>query len=349
MTGGIERGAFPGGVVLVRHRGSVILRAAYGSTLKYMSATTLAPEPIPARTDTLYDLASISKLFTATCALRLVEDGKLRLDDAVARFLPEFGSNGKEAITIRQVLTHSAGLPAYLKLWELEPTPAARLRRALEVAPTDPPGTVYRYSDLGLIALGHLVEQVAGAGLDRVVAGTVTEPLQLRHVQYRPPAALKPLIAPTEDESAVGRGLVWGEVHDENAWYLGGVAGHAGLFGTADELGVFAQAFLDGGTRGGARLLRPETVAEMTRNQIGKLEWQGLGWELNADFYMGRLAAPETFGHTGYTGTSLVVDPRRQLVVVLLTNRVHPTREGPSTNPERQAVANAARVAADSA
>ena len=217
MTGGIERGAFPGGVVLVRHRGSVLLRVAYGSSLKYMSTTTLAPEPIPARTETIYDLASISKLFTATCALRLVEDGKVGLDDAVARFLPEFGANGKEAITVRQVLTHTAGLPPYLKLWELEPTPAARLRRALEVAPTDPPGTVYRYSDLGLIALGRLVEKVAGTVLDRAVAGMVTGPLQVMHLQYRPPAALKPLIAPTEDESAVGRGLVWGEVHDENA------------------------------------------------------------------------------------------------------------------------------------
>jgi len=143
--------------------------------------------------------------------------------------------------------------------------------------------------------------------------------------------------------------MVWGEVHDENAWSLGGVAGHAGLFGTAEDVGRFAQVFLDGGSAGSVRVLKTETVAEMTRSQIEPLEWRGLGFELNADYYMGRLASPATFGHTGFTGTSLVIDPSRELIVVLLANRVHPTREGPSQNPTRQAVANAAMAAADAA
>ena len=139
---------------------------------------------------------------------------------------------------------------------------------------------------------------------------------------------------------------MWGEVHDENAWSLGGVAGHAGLFGTAADLGRFAQLYLDAGEVEGRRLLQAETVAEMTRNQIGAVGSRGLGWELDAAFYMGHLASARTYGHTGFTGTSLVIDPRRDLIVVLLTNRVHPTRDGPSINAARQAVANAALAAA---
>jgi CubicO group peptidase (beta-lactamase class C family) len=246
-------------------------------------------------------------------------------------------------------LTHTSGLPDYLQLWLLEPTPAARIQRVLATPLLVPPGTVFRYSDLGLIALGHLVAQVAGVSLDRVVRDMVTGPLHLDQTMYRPPASLKPRIAPTEYEDAVGRGMVWGEVHDENAWSLDGVAGHAGIFSTAHDLGRLAQMYLDGGVLDGVRLLKPETVAEMTRNQIGRLEERGLGWELDADYYMGHLASPTTYGHTGFTGTSLVVDPARQLIVVLLTNRVHPTRNGPSENPARQVLADAALAAVDTA
>jgi CubicO group peptidase (beta-lactamase class C family) len=333
----------PGGVVLIRHKGRQLLHTAYGLSRKYEAIGQNSAEPIAATTDTLYDLASITKLFTTTCALRLVEQGKLHLDDPVARALPEFAANGKGAITLRQLLTHTSGLPDYLKLWELEDSPEARLARVLRTAPLSPPGAVFKYSDLGLIALGHLVARVAGMSLDRAVHAMVTQPLGLSSTLYRPPLELKRRIAPTEDESNVGRGMVWGEVHDENAWSLGGVAGHAGVFGTAADLATFAQVYLDGG----APLLKPATVAEMTRNQIGALESRGLGWELDADYYMGHLASPSTYGHTGFTGTSVVVDPRRELIVVLLANRVHPSRDGPSQNPVRQQVADAALAAAD--
>jgi CubicO group peptidase (beta-lactamase class C family) len=343
MERAIQRGVQPGGVVLIRHRGQQLLHAAFGLSRKYEAIGRNTADPITATTETLYDLASISKLFTTTCVMRLVEQGKLGLDDPVARSLPAFAANGKEAVTLRQLLTHTSGLPDYLKLWELEDSPGARLERVLQTPLLDPSGTVFRYSDLGLIALGHLVAQVAGMSLDRVVRDLVTQPLGLQQTLYRPPVELQRRIAPTEDESNVGRGMVWGEVHDENAWSLGGVAGHAGLFGTAADLATFAQAYLDGG----GPLLKPETVAEMTRNQIGALESRGLGWELDADYYMGRLASPSTYGHTGFTGTSLVVDPRRQLIVVVLANRVHPTRNGPSQNPVRQQVADAALAAAD--
>jgi uncharacterized protein YbbC (DUF1343 family)/CubicO group peptidase (beta-lactamase class C family) len=349
MQRAMQRNVFPGCVVLVRHADRQLMLAAYGLSSKYDSLTARTAEPISATSDTLYDLASITKLFTTTAVMRLVEQGKLALDEPVASWLPDFAAGGKEDVTVRHLLTHTSGMPDYLQLWKLEPTPAARMQRVLATPLRVPPGTAFRYSDLGLIALGHLVERVAGATLDRVIRDMVTGPLRLDQTMYRPAARLKPRIAPTEYEDAVGRGMVWGEVHDENAWSLDGVAGHAGIFSTAGDLGRFAQMYLDGGILDGVRLLKPETVAEMTHNQIGRLEERGLGWELNADYYMGHLASPTTYGHTGFTGTSLVIDPARQLIVVLLTNRVHPTRNGPSENPARQVVADAALAAADEA
>jgi CubicO group peptidase (beta-lactamase class C family) len=347
MERAIQRNALPGGVALVRWRGAQLLLQAYGLSRKYDTLTALSADPIPAGTDTLYDLASISKLFTTTCVMRLVEQRRLALDEPVARWIPEFGAGGKDAVTLRHLLTHTSGLPDLLKLWKLEPTSDARIQRVLSTPLLDPPGTVFRYSDLGLIAIGHLVEVVTGSPLDTTVRSMVTGPLGLGDTMYRPPAVLEPRVAPTEDEQGVGRGMVWGEVHDENAWSLGGVAGHAGLFSTAEDLGRFGQSYLNGGELDGTRLLRPQTVAEMTRNQIEGIGWRGLGWELHADYYMGHMASAQTYGHTGFTGTSLVVDPGRQVIVVLLTNRVHPTRDGPSINAARQAVANAAMAAVD--
>ena len=342
----VQRNALPGGVALVRFKGVPLLLQAHGLSRKYEAGAKLSANAIPAAPDTLYDLASITKLFTTTCVMRLVEQGRLALDEPVAGWMPEFAAGGKEQVTLRQLLTHTSGLPDYLELWKLEPTVDARIQRVLTTPLLNPPGSVFRYSDLGLIAIGHLVELVTRSGLDVAVRDMVTEPLRLRDTMYRPPAGLMSRIAPTEDEDGVGRGLVWGEVHDENAWSLGGVAGHAGLFSTAADLGRLAQLYLNGGELDGRRLLEPETVAEMTRNQIGRIGSRGLGWELNAAYYMGHLASPRTYGHTGFTGTSLVIDPRRDLIVVLLTNRVHPTRDGPSINSTRQAVADAALAAA---
>ena len=341
----IQRGVLPGGVVVIRQQGAQLLSAAYGRSYAYESKTTRAAEPIAATPDTLYDFASLTKLFTATCVMRLVEQGRLDLDGPVAAHLPDFAANRKDTITVRQLLTHTSGLPALIELWKVAPTSEARLQRALAVAPLDPPGTTFRYSDLGFMALGKLVEEVAGQSLDSAVRAWISQPLRLQSVQFRPPVELKPRIAATEDQADPKRGLVWGEVHDPSAWSLGGVAGHAGLFGSAHDLATFGQAFLDGGEP----LLASKTMAEMTRSQIGKLGWRGLGWELNETFYMSGLASPGTIGHTGFTGTSLVVDPRFGLVVALLTNRVHPTVDGPSVNPTRQAVSDAALVAARAA
>jgi CubicO group peptidase (beta-lactamase class C family) len=336
-------------VALVHHKGAQILLDAYGLSRKYDSAGALSSDPLPATTDTLYDLASVSKLFTTTAAMRLVEQGRLDLDQPVARWLPDFAVGGKGDVTPRHLLTHTSGLPDYLMLWKLAPDRGARIARALATPLINEPGTVFVYSDVGLIALGHLVEHITHRRLDAVVSDLVIQPLGLDETMYRPPDELKPRVAPTEDESGVGRGMVWGEVHDENAWSLDGVAGHAGIFSTARDVGRFAQLYLNGGVLDGVRLLQSETVAEMTRNQIPGIEWRGLGWELNESYYMGHLASPMTYGHTGFTGTSVVVDPRRELIVVLLTNRVHPTRDGPNMNAARQAVSDAAMAAADAA
>jgi CubicO group peptidase (beta-lactamase class C family) len=347
MEGAMQHGATPGGVILVRHQGAQILLASYGLSRAFDSLTKRSTDPIAAYTDTLYDVASLTKLFTTTCVMRLVERGQLSLDEPVATWLPAFAAGGKETVTLRDLLTHTSGLPDLLQLWKLADTPADRMALVLAAPLVQPRGTSYRYSDLGPIAIGHLLEQITGMTLDVLVRDLVTGPLGLSQTAFRPATELRPRIAPTEDEEGVGRGMVWGEVHDENSWSLGGVAGHAGVFSTAADLGRFGQLYLDGGMLDGVRLLRPETVSEMTRNQIRGLGWRGIGWELNASFYMGRLAAPTTFGHTGFTGTSLVIDPSRQLVVVLLTNRVHPSRDGPSINATRQATADAARAAAD--
>jgi CubicO group peptidase (beta-lactamase class C family) len=344
----IDAQATPSAVVTVRHKGIEILRVAYGLSRKFESATEVSADPISATAETGYDLASITKLFTTTCVMRLVEQGRLALDEPLATWVPEFATGGKERVTVRQLLTHTSGLPADVWLWKLAPTPEQRIQKELATPLSAPPDTEYVYSDLGLIALGYLLERLTGSSLDGVIRDMVTRPLGMQQTFFRPSNQLRPSIAATEDESDPPRGMVWGEVDDPNAWSLGGVAGHAGLFSTARDLARFGQMYLQGGSIDGVRLLSEDTVAEMARNQIGKLGARGLGWELNASFYMGKLAST-AFGHTGYTGTSLVIDPRRELVVVLLTNRVHPTADGPSVNGLRMAVANAAMSAADAA
>ena len=209
------------------------------------------------------------------------------------------------------------------------------------------PGDQYVYSDLGPIALGVLVERTTGLALDAVVHHAITGPLSMRDTGYRPDPALKARIAATEYEDDVGRGLVWGEVHDENAWSLGGVAGHAGLFSTVDDLAVFAQMLLNGGDYAGRRILRESTIRTALVNGNAHLEdrfpnsGRGLGFELGTQSSMGGLASPVTFGHTGFTGTSIVIDPLAHTFLILLANRVHPSRDWGTNTASRQALGNA--------
>ncbi|WP_033400808.1 serine hydrolase domain-containing protein [Actinokineospora enzanensis] len=334
---------FPGAVSLLVHNGVVVDRHAVGNAVRYADATTELPpsQRVAMRADTIFDVASVSKLFTSIAVLCLIDDGKVRLDERVATYLPEFGVNGKQGITVQQLLTHTSGLEPDLPLWRDWPDKASRIKAVMDHAPSNPPGSTYTYSDLNLITLGVLVERVGGRPLDAFVADRITTPLGLKDTGYNPPAAKLGRIAATEYETAPPRGMVRGQVHDENAWSLGGVSGHAGVFSTADDLAVLGQMILNGGTYRGARVLREDAVRRMLTNYNSAFpdDAHGLGVELDQRWYMGGLSGPRTAGHTGFTGTSLVVDPASRSIAILLTNRVHPTRSGASINPARQAVA----------
>jgi CubicO group peptidase (beta-lactamase class C family) len=296
--------------------------------------------------ETIFDVASVTKpVAGATATLILLEHGALSLDDAVARFLPDFAGNGKEEITIRHLLTHTSGLPAWLPLYTVAREPPAALR-AIAQAPLDArPGTAVSYSDLGFALLAFVVERIASEPFDRFVAKEVLGPLGMKDSAFRPDASLRGRIAATERGNRWEEAMVrqsgrvfdaWrthvqvGEVNDGNTFYaLGGVSSHAGLFCTADDLHAFARSWLRGG------LLSPATIAEATSDQtLGLPRGRGLGWGLlrkgrkppeeGGYRAYGDLLGPRTFGHTGFTGTSIAIDPDRNLVVILLTNRVHP-------------------------
>jgi CubicO group peptidase (beta-lactamase class C family) len=343
QSSGTVKPLYAGAVTLLAHDGNVVTRNATGMALKYAdgSGTELpADQQIPMRTDTIFDLASVSKLFTSIVVLQQVEAGKISLDAPIATYVPEFAENGKESITVRQALTHTTGLPAWLPLWSAQPDPASRLHMALTAKPTSVPGTKYLYSDLNLISLGEVVSRVSGKSLDKLVADGITKPLQMRDTGYNPDPKKRPRIAATEYQTAPPRGMVWGSVHDENAWSLGGVAGHAGVFSTADDLAVLAQTFLNGGSYRGARILKESSVTAMITNfnQNFPGNDHGLGFELNQRWYMSGLSGSRTAGHTGYTGTSIVIDFDSRSFAILLTNRVHPSRNWGSNNPARRAV-----------
>ncbi|TDD52163.1 serine hydrolase domain-containing protein [Saccharopolyspora elongata] len=341
-TPGREHPMYAGAVSLLVHEGVVVRRSVAGHELRYAdgNGTELPPEQRePMHRDTIFDVASISKLFTSIAVLQLVDDGSVQLDAPVATYLPEFGVNGKESITVEQLLTHTSGLQAEAQLWKLPPE--QRIPSIMQLTPKHPPGTNYTYSDPNMITLGLLVARVSDAPLDQVVAERITGPLGMTDTGYNPPASELHRIAATEYEADPPRGMVRGQAHDENAWALGGVAGQAGVFSTADDLAVLGQAVLNGGTYGGNRILSEEGVEMMLTDFNGAFPGNshGLGFELDQRWYMAGLSGPRTAGHTGFTGTSLVIDPTSRSVAVLLTNRVHPSRQWGSNNAARQALA----------
>jgi CubicO group peptidase (beta-lactamase class C family) len=348
-TGGLGgHPLFPGAVGLYAHDGVVVDKYAVGDALKYSDAAgdeLPADQRIPMRTDTIFDMASISKLFTSITVMQLIEEGKVDLNAPVVRYLPEFGVNGKAAVTIKELLTHTSGFAPdpVPSLWQGYTDIPSRLKAVLDSPLQNPPGSTYLYSDLNMLTLGILVQTLTGKSLDTVVRERITEPLGMKDTSYNPPASKHQRIAAEEYELSPPRGLVWGSVHDENAWSLGGVAGHAGVFSTVDDMAVLAQAILNGGTYRGHRILRPETVKEMLTNynQAFPGQNQGLGFELDQTWYMGGLASPVSAGHTGFTGTTLVIDPVSRSIAILLTNHVHPTRTWGSINKARAIWANA--------
>ncbi|MBO8193571.1 serine hydrolase [Streptomyces oryzae] len=337
---------FPGATALLAHDGAVVARKASGDAVRYTGQRELPPaRRVPARTDTIYDLASLSKLFTTLVAVQQIEAGRLRLDVPVARYLPGFAAHGKGGITVKQLLVHTSGLPSDPRppLWENSGGQQARREAILQARPFARPGATYRYSDLNLLSMQLVLEQVTGQRLDRLVREGITEPLRMRDTAYNPPAAWRPRIAATSYKVSPARGMLRGAVHDDNAWALGGVAGHAGVFSTVDDLAVLAQALLNGGTYQGRRILGRRAMAMLERNYTSRFpgDDHGLGFELDQAWYMGGLSSPRTLGHTGFTGTSLVIDPLSRSFAILLTNRVHPIDETTSINPARRALGQA--------
>ncbi|MFI5776851.1 serine hydrolase [Nocardia sp. NPDC051570] len=344
-TGSDGHPMYPGEVVLAARDGVIAEFAADGYNLLYANQQgDLLPsdQRIETTTDTIYDLASLTKLFTATVTVRLMQDGRLSLDDTVVKYLPDYASHGKGDITILQLLTHTSGLPPDPNppLWTYA-THAEKIAAILATVPQSPAGTTYLYSDLNFLTLQQVTETITGRTLDVLIRDGITAPLGMADTMFNPPAALKHRIAAEEYQTVPNRGLVWGQVHDENAWALDGVAGHAGLFSTAADVAIFVQTILNGGAYGDTRILSREWVVKMLTNynQAFPGNDHGLGFELYQHWEAGALATPYTFAHTGFTGTSLAGDPTTGAFVILLTNSVHPTRTWGVPNPERCAVA----------
>ncbi|MER7108504.1 serine hydrolase [Streptomyces sp. NPDC000229] len=344
---------YAGAVLLAGRGATVALHRAIGHAVRYAAydektdtGVELPPERrIAMADDTVFDLASVSKLFTSILAVQQIERGALELDEKVTAYLPEFGGGGKQDITVRQLLTHTSGFRAWIPLYK-EPTREGKLRLLWQEAPANPPGTRYLYSDLNLISLQLILEEITGHSLDALLRNEITAPLGMHRTRFNPPGSWRPKIAATEDArapwSGLDRGLVWGEVHDENAYSLGGVAGHAGVFSCAWDLAILARTLLNGGVYGHARILEPKSVELMFTdfNTAFPGDEHGLGFELYQHWYMGAMATPYTAGHTGFTGTSLVVDPTTDSFLVVLGNSVHPVRSWRSGSAPRVATAN---------
>lgn len=331
---GVRDSAFPGAIAIIGTRDGILVERPAGRI-------DWASSPAPGAT-TLWDLASLTKVVALTSAMMLlVEEGRVDLDAPVQRYVPEWLGAGKEAVTVRHLLTHSSGLPSWRPLYKEAGSPAEALALVLATPLDTVPGVRMVYSDLGAILLGHLVARVAGEPFDRFVTRRVFDPLGMTETRFLPPAVLRPRIAPTEIDPWRQRHLR-GEVHDENAFALGGVSAHAGLFSTARDLARLARMYLNDGTLDGHRLLLPETIAQFTRAQNPSLSHRALGWETpTGTNSAGRHASSRAFGHTGFTGTSIWIDPGQNLFVLLLTNRVNPTRERRAISDVRIAVADA--------
>jgi len=314
---GIKAGGYPGASVVVGRKGAVVWQKGFGHLGWTKDAASVTAD------STIYDLASLTKVVGTTTALMILfDEGKLRLDDSVVKFIPEFTGGGKDAVTIRQLLEHRSGLPAGRDLWRIAHTPeearAAVIATNLEAAP----GTRYEYSDLGADMLGFVVEKISGQTLDQFLAARVFTPLGMKDTRFRPDASLRGRIAPTEINPPRGYPLR-GEVHDENAYALGGVAGHAGLFSTASDLAIFAQMMLNGGEFNGTRIVADSTVKLFSTRAKGA-GTRALGWDTcDGEYGCGKYMDEQSYGHTGYTGTSLWIDPDNRMFVILLTNRVH--------------------------
>jgi uncharacterized protein YbbC (DUF1343 family)/CubicO group peptidase (beta-lactamase class C family) len=313
----IKRGDCPGAVVLVVHDDQVVFRKAYGNR-------SLHPDKVPMTPDTVFDMASLTKpIATVTSAFVLIEQGKLRLSEKVATYWPEFAVNGKGEVTVEHLLTHTSGLIADNSLNDYKGGKAEALKRVAALPLEAEPGTRFKYSDVGFIVLGELVERVSGQPLNEFARANVLEPLGMADAGFLPGDALKNRIAPTAQRD--GKWLI-GEVHDPRSAAMGGVAGHAGLFATADDLARYARMLLRGGELDGKRVLSPLGVRLMTTPVPVPGGKRSRGWDVDTSYSTPRgelFPRGEGFGHTGFTGTSIWIDPPSGTAVIVLTNRVH--------------------------
>src|SRR6266852_3361774 len=315
----------PGAVLLVGHAGEIVYRKAYGHR-------AVLPSPEPMTADTIFDCASLTKVVATTSALmKLFEEGKLRLNDRVTEYLPEF-QGGKSDITIRNLFTHFSGMRPDIDLAPAWSGYETGIRMALRDKPTAPPGARFVYSDINFILLGEIVRRVSGQTLPDFARQIVFDPLGMSDSMFQPPASLRDRIAPTEPPSK-GEAPLRGVVHDPTARFMGGVAGHAGLFSTAGDLARFAQMMLQNGSWQGTQIFSPLTVEKFTSPQSPPDQpiLRGLGWDIDSPYSStrGDLFPIGSYGHTGFTGTSLWIDPWSQTYVVLLTNSVHPMQRPP--------------------
>jgi CubicO group peptidase (beta-lactamase class C family) len=320
LDAGVRDSAFPGAIAAIGTKDRVLLERAAGHL-------DWAPSPAP-NDSTLWDMASLTKVTALTTAMmQLWERGLVDLDAPVQRYLPEFQGRLKERVTVRHLLTHSSGLPAWRPLYAEGPTPDSILKLVYATPLDTTPGARMVYSDLGAILLGQIVVRLTGEPFDRYVQERIFGPLHMNDTRFRPPREVWDRVAPTEVDTAWRKRQIRGEVHDENAYALGGVSSHAGLFSSARDVARFARMLLRGGELDGVRIVAPETITQFTALQDSGLSNRALGWEKpNGRNSAGHRLSARAFGHTGFTGTSIWADPEKDLFVVLLTNRVNPTR-----------------------
>jgi uncharacterized protein YbbC (DUF1343 family)/CubicO group peptidase (beta-lactamase class C family) len=357
----IKQHHLPGAVVLVARKGSVVWRKAYGARAVEPAREAMTP-------DTIFDVASLTKIVaTATSIMILVERGKIRLSDPLSNHIPEVKGEGTERITLDLLLTHRAGYAPDFDLKDRWTGYDEAIKRLAREPLRNPPGAKFVYSDINYIALGEVVHRVSGLPLDEFARRNIFQPLGMHDTSFHPNLKLRERIAPTEQrrgqlsylgdkpESSGADADKWlrGEVHDPTSYRMGGVAGHAGLFSTADDLAIYCQMILNGGEYHGTRILSPLSIAEMTRPRIvSEAGWtRGLGWDINTSFSTNRgdLFPLGSFGHTGFTGTSLWIDPASQMFVVFLSNRVHPDGKGDVASLRGRVASIAASAVTDAA
>jgi len=335
--------AFPGAFAVVGTHAVVL--AEYGvGTLDW------APSPRPDE-HTMWDLASLTKVIGLTTAImQLAEQQRIDLAAPLQRYLPNWTGRNKEKVTVRHLLTHTSGLPAFKAYDEITHDPDS-LAKLMFATPLDTvPGAKMVYSDIGAYMLGRLVEEISGQSLDVYLHDHVFEPLGMHETTYRPPISLWARIAPTELDTVQRRRLVRGMVHDERAYYLGGVSAHAGLFSSGHDLARFAQMYLNGGTLDGVRVIQPASIAQFAAYADSTFSNRGIGWQkpelpgmrfTTAAPWAGHTMSSRSYGHTGFTGTSIGMDPTRDLFVILLSNRVDPTRNNNKISEVRRQLGDA--------